>query len=150
MGFHIINADLLESNADAILHQVNCKGIMGSGLAKQIRNKYPTVYDEYVSLCKQHKDDTKSLLGFIQGVHINEKQDIVNLFAQDGYGKDKQYTDYNALRKCLKLVNSYYKGKVIGLPYKMGCGLGGGRWIDVASIIVEELTQCEVFIYRLL
>ena len=69
------------------------------------------VYDEYVSLCKQHKDDTKSLLGFIQGVHINEYQDVVNLFAQDGYGRDKQYTDYDALRKCLKSVNFYYKGK---------------------------------------
>lgn len=123
---------------------------MGSGLAKQIRNKYPIVYDEYVSLCKQHKDDTKSLLGFIQGVHINEYQDVVNLFAQDGYGRDKQYTDYDALRKCLKLVNSYYKGKIVGLPYKMGCGLGGGRWLDVAAIIVEELKDCTVFVYRLL
>lgn len=31
-------------------HQVNCKRKMGSGLARQIRNKYPEVYSEYMKI----------------------------------------------------------------------------------------------------
>ena len=30
-----------------ICQQVNCAGVMGAGLAKQIRAKYPVVYSEY-------------------------------------------------------------------------------------------------------
>ena len=38
-----IYGDIFLSNADAILHQVNCQGVMGSGVAKQVREKYPIV-----------------------------------------------------------------------------------------------------------
>ena len=31
--------NLLESTEDFIAHQVNCKGVMGAGVAKQIKNK---------------------------------------------------------------------------------------------------------------
>lgn len=37
--------DLLEFKCDIFCHQVNCQGRMGSGIAKQIRNKYPIVFD---------------------------------------------------------------------------------------------------------
>ena len=33
--------DILHTEADVICHQVNCKGVMGAGLAKQIRNQIP-------------------------------------------------------------------------------------------------------------
>ena len=34
--------DILHTEADVICHQVNCKGVMGAGLAKQIRKKNNT------------------------------------------------------------------------------------------------------------
>ena len=40
------NGDLLESNCNFICHQVNCQGVMGSGIAKQIRNLFPFVYED--------------------------------------------------------------------------------------------------------
>ena len=33
--FH--NGNILDSGADIICHQVNCRGVMGSGVAKQIK-----------------------------------------------------------------------------------------------------------------
>lgn len=47
----IVKGDILQASEDIIGHQVNCQGVMGAGLAKQIRNKYPHVYDEYRKLC---------------------------------------------------------------------------------------------------
>ena len=38
-----IKCDIFESGADLILHQVNCQGAMNSGVAKQVREKYPNV-----------------------------------------------------------------------------------------------------------
>ena len=43
--------NLLDAQTDVIAHQVNCQGVMGSGVAKQIRDKWPRVYDSYVTYC---------------------------------------------------------------------------------------------------
>ena len=36
-----IRGDILQSDADIIVQQVNCRGVMGAGLAKQIASQYP-------------------------------------------------------------------------------------------------------------
>jgi len=46
----IIKGDLLKEfpvNLDAIGHVCNCQGVMGSGIALAIRDKFPTVYTTY-------------------------------------------------------------------------------------------------------
>ena len=43
----IIDGDLFETDAKFIVHQVNCMGRMGSGVALQVKEKYPHVYEEY-------------------------------------------------------------------------------------------------------
>ena len=51
MSIKFVNGNILtfpERDEDTIIcHQVNCKGVMGAGLAKQIRDKWPVVFDEY-------------------------------------------------------------------------------------------------------
>ena len=46
---HHVKGNLLDSNCDYICHQVNCQGVMNSGVAKQIREKWPEVYESYVN-----------------------------------------------------------------------------------------------------
>lgn len=43
MTIEIIEGNILDYKEDIIVQQVNCRGVMGSGLAKQIMNKYPSV-----------------------------------------------------------------------------------------------------------
>jgi len=75
----IIEGNILNAKEDIICHQVNCKKVMGSGLAKQIRDKYPNVYEEYVNLINWAKEEykrgfskKKSLLGSIQFVNCSD------------------------------------------------------------------------------
>ena len=42
--------NLLESDCDYICQQVNCQGKMNSGIAKQIREKWPVVYQNYKAI----------------------------------------------------------------------------------------------------
>ena len=96
-----VKGDIFQSDADVILHQVNCQGVMGSGIAKQVREKYPKVYKEYKELCSQ--DEPKNLLGIAQPVQADKNTIVVNIFAQKNFGYDgKCYTDYSALRRDLK------------------------------------------------
>ncbi len=138
-------------------------GVMGSGLVKQIRNKYPIVYEEYINLINWAKEEykrgyskTDSLLGSIQFVNCPDEKVIANLFGQEGYGRNKQYTDYDALKKSL---NSLYEsvtwecntlvGKSIAIPYGIGCGLAGGKWEEVYKIIEQVFEDYDVTIYKL-
>lgn len=60
------NGDLLKSNCNIICHQVNCQGVMGAGIAKQIRLTYPSVfkaYEDYVIYMA-----LKAFLGSLKGV----------------------------------------------------------------------------------
>ena len=76
-----IKGDIFESGAQVILHQVNCQGVMGSGVAKQVREKYPIVFEYYKSWCND-PSLKPGLLGQIQAVYTDDtgKQAIVNLF----------------------------------------------------------------------
>jgi hypothetical protein len=42
-----IHADLLDSELPAIGHGVNLRGVMGAGIAGQIRKRYPQLYIDY-------------------------------------------------------------------------------------------------------
>ena len=145
----IVKGDILNSTEPVILHQVNCKGVMGAGLAKKIRDKYPKVYKSYKEICKI-KIGT-FILGKIQIVAVEDKKFIINLFAQLNYGRGVCFTDYNALRSCLFLVKKHTPRNSIAIPYGLGCGLAGGDWIKVIEIIEEvfEGSDIEVVIYKL-
>lgn len=144
----VVDGNIFDSDADAILHQVNCQGVMGSGIAKLIKEKYPSVYSNYRMRCCLNKGSTSELLGVMQSCAISLDKYIVNLFAQDKYGRSKCYTDYDALRNCLRQVNEVFAGKTVAIPYMMSCVRGGGDWNIVFKIIEEELKDCDVTLYR--
>lgn len=145
-----IKGDIFESDADVILHQVNCQGVMGSGVAKQVREKYPVVFEQYKAWCDD-PNIRKDLLGKIQAVHTNKtgKRMIVNLFAQDNFGYDGNcYTNYEALKQCLEEVNKQFAGRTVAIPYLMACHRGGGDWAVVFKMIEEALIDCDVTLYE--
>lgn len=47
MAVVIKEGNVFDSDADIICHQVNCQGVMGSGVAKEVRERYPEVYYAY-------------------------------------------------------------------------------------------------------
>jgi len=140
MSLVIINRDILTITTGFICHQVNCKGVMGAGLALKIKNKWPVVYDRYKEL---HTRNSLKL-GSIQVVPVSPGLVIVNIAAQDGYGTGKLHTNYNALRKCLinvRRAKEYFScnNTNIYIPMGMGCGLAGGSWDQVQHIIGQVL-----------
>lgn len=154
------NGNLLDADVDYIVHQVNCQGVMGSGIAKQIRERWPHVYTDY----KWFLDKSKSVwkrpaLGRPQCVYENtdlapNSRVIVNFFSQLHYlPRNVRHTDYDAFRNCcieLRTIIGSHKQRKIGFPYKIGCGLGGGDW-NVIKNIIEEVFEdniVEIYIYE--
>lgn len=131
--------NLLDAQTDVIAHQVNCQGVMGSGVAKQIRDKWPRVYDSYVSYCYDYITCTNELLGECQLVQINDNQHVANLFGQNYYGRDgKRYTSYDGIYDALisLAVQMMDNGmESVALPYNMSSCLGGADWEVILAMI---------------
>lgn len=130
---YVIEDDIVTGNYDVFCHQVNCKGVMGAGIAKQIRSRYPEVYREYMS--------GRKVLGEIGIVRTHDDRICVNMFAQDGYGRDRRYTDYEAFEKCLlrlqRFLSESHRDWKLAFPYKIGCGLAGGDWRVVSKMLQD-------------
>ena len=129
------SGDLLSSGAQLIIHQTNCKGVMGSGIARSIRIKYPEVFPPYHRLCLEKGS---SLLGKALFIKTDSGIIIANCFGQNDYGTQSRQTDYQALEHALECAANYAADAdltVVGLPYKIGCARGGGDWNIVYSII---------------
>lgn len=157
-GFMVkeIKCNIFDSGTNIICHQVNCQGVMGSGLAKQVKEKFPHVYMNYSRYCDEYKQEGKSPLGTWQAVPINyediEDRYIVNIFAQDRYGYTGVYTQYGALRTALESMKRVIEdmGYSVAFPKYMGCKRGGGDWNIVRQIIEDifgrsklEILICE-------
>ena len=134
----IVNGDLLESDVDIILHQVNLDGVMGGGIAYQIASRHPHVLREY-QLFKNKK------LGEVCFAKTT-KYVVGNCFSQ----KLNFDTDYEALELCLDKVVEYMKEnnlKTVGIPYKYGCGIANGNWETVREIFERKIPN--IIIYKL-
>jgi O-acetyl-ADP-ribose deacetylase (regulator of RNase III) len=150
----IVEGNILDANEKLICQQVNCQGVMGSGLAKQLKDKYPKLYPSYKKFCEGCKDNNpRTLLGEFQTVPMPDGKVIVNLFGQFDFGRDKKYTDYDALRNSLENILFVAKecgNDSIAIPYNLGCGLAGGDWNIVYKIIEDVFQDYDVTIYYLI
>lgn len=151
MPVNVIRGDLLNAKELIIGHQVNCQGVMGSGIAKALRDKYSTLYPSYKQHCSQHNSPDE-LLGHCQIVQEGSRH-IANLFGQLEYGrqKSKVYTNYEALRTSLTTLREYavQNQLSVALPYGIGCGLANGDWDVVSEILEQEFGDYDVMLYKL-
>jgi len=140
--------DLLEATEPYIAHGCNAQGVMGSGVAKLIREKWPNAFDIYHQ--RYILNGNNLTLGTII-ISYEKDVTIYNCITQEFYGKkNKRYCDYDAIRSCMKLINSVghvlKKDKTVAMP-KIGAGLAGGNWDIIEQIIEEELTRVQPVVY---
>lgn len=132
---NVVEMDLFDVTEGIIAHQVNCQGVMGSGVAAIVRKKYPRAYEEYVELCSRF--GPQSLLGLVQPVRVASDLTILNVFGQASFGASTRNTSYDATADAwAKIAARYGDGSGIHIPYLMGCALGGGNF-DIYSAIVD-------------
>lgn len=124
-----------------IVHCANLWHTMGAGIAAAIAKKYP----EALEADKEtpHGDECK-LGGFSVAKTWDDKR-VVNLYGQVGIGNDghpiRRNLRYDSFYDALYRFKSRLekcpsqKSWPIGIPAMIGCGLAGGDWEIVRSII---------------
>lgn len=119
-----------EGQFNIIVHGCNCQNVMGSGIAKQLRNRWPSVYDADLKASKDWRVPVAKLGNFSFATTVSKlsnKVTIINAYTQLHYlprGIDHfEYESFYLILRKLEIV--CMSGVTIGFPY-IGMGLAGG------------------------
>jgi O-acetyl-ADP-ribose deacetylase (regulator of RNase III) len=141
----LVRGNMLEElqGGGIIVQQVNCQGKMNSGFAKAIRDRWPTIFAEYLDFCHLFESSAERL-GHVCIVQVEPGLWVANIFGQEYYGRDPmRYTSYDALDTGFEklhrwLVDAGVPSSFVHHPL-VGCGLGGGHWPVVEAIINHRI-----------
>ena len=123
---------------DAIVHGCNCFTTMGSGIARQLRDTYPEVYEVD---CETVRGDKSKLGSFSLALPTTERKfAIFNAYTQFGFnsgGANEDVFEYEAFERFLaNLVPTVKIYPRFGFPL-IGCGLAGGNKERILAMLVE-------------
>ena len=124
----ITKTDIFLNNSQVIVNPVNCIGIMGAGLAKQFKVKYPDNELAY----KEHCYYGYMKPGEIFAFNVDKNLTILNA-ATKNHWKNPSRVEW--IQKCLENIARYCIFEFvesISIPL-IGCGLGGIKFEEVKS-----------------
>lgn len=129
---------------DACVHGVNAQGVMGSGIALEIKNRFPGAYEIYRETYLKHGLP----LGMIIPYFDDSGKIIINAVTQNLFGRDgSRFVSYDAVAECCGQIREGFK-VLLEPPKRMyfpliGAGLGGGSWPVISEIIKSEFDGME-------
>lgn len=135
-GLIVVNGDITKVHNAVIVHQVNCQGVMGAGVAKSLYEKWPQVRKDYMGLFKERGLGPHDVFRKVQTVDCGDNV-VCNSFSQFNYGHAHKtgtcYTDADALEHAIDVICRKYPDKTVCVPAYVGCGLAGGNWDEISS-----------------
>lgn len=163
-----IEGDILSATRGVLVHGCNCQGVMGGGIAKLIRDKWPDVYLAYRRVYQSEGlrlGDIVTVAHPYLGFHpdpavkgYNERARghahdfssqipnrdfvVVNAMTQYDFGRDPGvvYVDYDALEAAFLRVRLLARDLKLPVHYPLiGCGLANGKWEEVSARIERAL-----------
>ena len=142
----IIDGNLLDfpNGIDFIAHSCNTQNVMGAGIARQIKDRYPLAYE---ADCYAMAEDEVGLGSYsFAWTDATQSKGIYNMYTQDRIG-GKRAVDYEGFYLTLQNVANHIewqdkhddKISTLGLPWMISCGLAGGSWNVIFSMINDIL-----------
>jgi O-acetyl-ADP-ribose deacetylase (regulator of RNase III) len=136
----ITHGDLLAADADALVNSVNCVGVMGRGVARQMKAAYPENVSRYKAACGDGALSPGEVVVFDRGGLFGGPDDgpryILNVATKDHWRDD---TTLAMIERGVAAVAREVRARGIAsvaLP-ALGCGGGGLAW-DAVRPVVED------------
>lgn len=153
------NGDLLKSGCDIICHQVNEYGVMGAGIAKQIKDKYPKAFEDYQKAITGKNPPLFTLSKQTDGVVV------ANMFTQRNGETDLELLRNAVILLGMQIIDLFVtKLKFnemtgvffdrpfrVGIPHKYGCGIAKGDWDEVWKIwagVFGEMENIDLEVWK--
>lgn len=129
--------DLLSAPVEAVVNTVNTVGVMGKGLALQVKQRWPEVERSYRTACL--RGEVK-----IGSMHVVERGGVdfpwyvINFPTKDHWRAPSELDFIASGLEDLRATITKLGIRSIGVP-QLGCGLGGLDWADVEPLVIDAL-----------
>jgi O-acetyl-ADP-ribose deacetylase (regulator of RNase III) len=133
--------DIFNAQTHVIVNTVNCKGVMGKGLALAFKQKYPSMFPVYQQECKTGK------LRIGRPTLYKQSTPWILNFPTKDHWKPPSKIEY--LEKGLEYFIANYKKagiKSIAFP-KLGAQNGRLSWDEVGPLMASYLSQLDIDVY---
>lgn len=126
----VVRGNLFETNAQTWVNAVNYVGVMGKGIALEFKNRFPDMYEDYVSRCK--RGEVKLGRPYLFKRLVSPW--ILNFPTKDHWRSAARLRD---IIDGLQYLTAHYKEweiESLAVP-ALGCGQGQLDWDKVGPIL---------------
>lgn len=132
-----VEGDLIEmgrrGDVDLIVHGCNCLHEMSKGIAAAISKTFP----EALEADRETAHGDREKLGTISVAQVRSLH-VVNAYTQFHWKGREGKADYAAIDGAFQEIARRFDGYRIAYP-KIGAGLAGGDWSEIATLIERAL-----------
>ena len=133
----VLVGDIFNSEMETLVNTVNCTGVMGKGIAKEFKRRYPDMFEEYKAKCER-KEIKLGHLTIYEAEDIFSNKKILN-FPTKGHWKSP-----SKLRDIITgldyFITNYKTWNITSIAFPpLGCGNGGLEWSYVGRIMYQKL-----------
>lgn len=140
----INDKNIFNTHCQTIVNTVNCVGVMGKGIALEMKNRYPEMFDKYKNFCNNNLIE----IGKLWLYKYDDCKWILNFPTKNNW---KDTSEYEYIEKGMqKFVETYKEKNITSIAFPMlGCGNGGLDDDVVLEIMTKHLIKCDGLIVEI-
>jgi O-acetyl-ADP-ribose deacetylase (regulator of RNase III) len=136
-----LESSVFDSPAQTLVNTVNTVGVMGKGIAKEFRSRYPEMFKEYKRLC----DARKLQIGRLH-LWRSDTRWVLNFPTKTTWQLPSRIEYIEA--GLAKFVDTYKELGITSVSFPpLGCGNGQLNWDDVRPVMERYLAQVTIPVY---
>tara|TARA_Y100000310_G_scaffold193641_1_gene193598 strand:+ start:5615 stop:6070 length:456 start_codon:yes stop_codon:yes gene_type:complete len=135
----VLIGDLFESQSQTLVNTVNCVGVMGKGIALGFKERFPDMYQEYVTRCNAGQVKLGQPYVFPKLI----PPWILNFPTKDHWRSVARLQDIVLGLEYLEAHYQEWGIKSLAVP-PLGCGEGQLEWRVVGPTLYRHLNRLDV------
>ena len=133
-----VTGSLFDSPAQTLVNTVNTVGIMGKGIAKEFKSRFPEMYPRYRKYC-----DRKQLVVGKLFLYRTPNKWVLNFPTKKHWRHPSKMEWIESGLE--KFVDTYTDQGVTSVSFpQLGCGNGGLNWNDVRPVMEAHLSKLPI------
>ena len=139
--------DIFTSTAHYLVNPINTKGVVGKGLALEMKKQFPLNFKHYHSFCSSSSPKGSDLI-FHYPEDITKERSIINFCTKEDWKKPSKLEWIkkgmsNLIEKLSEMYpDGQYPSPLLALPM-LGCGEGGLDQDSVLRVFKQSLEGCK-------
>lgn len=135
----VLVGDMFETPMQTLVNTVNCVGIMGKGIAKTFRDRFPNMFEDYKRRCASKQVQP----GVPYYYHDMLGSSVLNFPTKGHWRSSSKVADI--VRGLDLFIENYQEWGITSIAFPpLGCGNGGLDWDLVGPLMYQKLAPLDI------